>query len=255
MDYDFSGRVALITGGGSGLGRAIAYAYARCGATVAVSDVNDARVQETAQTIIENGGVAAAERVDVTDKAAVSAWINGVYQVYGRIDFAVNNAGIEGELGAHRLAEASYENYLRVMDVNVNGVWHCLMAQLPLMAAQGHGVVINMASIAGLIGVPRGAAYGASKHAVIGITKSAALEYVRKGVRVNAICPGFTDTPMVTRTMDADPVLAERLLQGIPARRLGTPEGVASAAMFMSSDQASFMVGEYMVLDGGINAA
>ena len=254
MDYDFSGRVALITGAASGLGRAIAYAYAQCGAIVALSDVNEAGLQETAQMILEKGGQADVAQVDVTDRAAVAGWVQGVHKTHGRIDFAVNNAGIEGDLGTHRLADYDYETYRRVMDINVNGVWHCLMAQLPIMAAQGHGVVINMASVAGLLGTPRGAAYGASKHAVLGITKSAALEYVRKGVRINAICPGFTNTPMVRRATDSDPVFAERLLRTIPARRLGTPEGVAGAAMFMSSEHASYMIGEHMVLDGGLSA-
>jgi len=130
-----------------------------------------------------------------------------------------------------------------------------MTAQIPLMVEQGHGVIINMASIAGLMAVPRNAAYAASKHAVVGITKSASLEYIRKGVRINAICPGYTDTPMVRRGMDSDPAFAERLLRGIPARRLGTPEGVAGAALFMSSEDAAFMVGECLTLDGGIHAS
>ncbi len=255
MTYDYTGRVALITGGGSGLGRAIAYAYAACGAAVAVSDINQEGAAETAQTIIDKGGQASAAQVDVVDRAAVAAWVNDVHQTFGRIDFAINNAGIEGDMMSHRLADASYDMYRRVMDINVNGVWHSLEAELPIMEAQGEGVIINVASIAGLVAVPRNAAYAASKHAVIGITKTVALEYVRKGIRINAICPGFTDTPMVRRGIDHDEVFAKRLLAGIPARRLGRPEDVAETVMYMSSKGASFMVGECLVLDGGIHAA
>lgn len=254
MTYNFNGRVALVTGGGSGLGRAISYAYARCGAFVALSDINEVGAQETADAIHENGGSASVTQLDVTDRDAVAKWVNEIHKTHGQIDFAVNNAGIDGDLGQYRLADAPYDDFRRVMDVNVNGVWHCLMAQLPLMAAQKHGVIINMASIAGLDGVARGAAYAASKHAVVGITKSVALEYVRKGIRVNAICPGIIDTPMSGRGKENLPHFNELVARSIPARRIGTPEEIASAAMFLSSDGASFMVGECMVVDGGSHA-
>lgn len=254
MKQDFSGKVAIITGGGSGLGRQSALAFAERGAAVALSDVNETGGTETVQKIEERGGTAVFTAVDVTDQAAVQAWVDGIVNQFGRLDFALNNAGIGGSTG-YRTAEIPAELWHRVLDININGVWYCMKAELPHMVKQGHGVIVNLASIAGLVAVPRNASYAASKHAVVGLTRAAALEYVRQGVRINAICPGYTDTPMVQEGMAADPVFAARLLQWIPARRLGRPEEIAGAVMYLCSDEAAFMIGQTMVLDGGIVAA
>lgn len=253
MTQDFSEKIALITGGGSGLGRQSALDFAKRGATVALSDVNVAGGEETVAMIEEKGGTAVFTEMNVTDQAAVTAWVDGVVGQFGRLDFALNNAGVGGSTG-YRTAEISEDLWHHVIDVNLNGVWYCMKAQLPHMVKQGHGCIVNLASIAGLVAVPRNAAYAASKHAVVGLTRSAALEYVRKGIRINAVCPGFTDTPMVQGGMEADPVFAQRLLQGVPARRLGLPEEISAAVMYLCSDEADFMIGQTMILDGGITA-
>lgn len=253
MVQDFTGRIALLTGGASGLGRAMALAFAERGAAVALSDVDEAGGRETAEAIEQKGGTARFTRVDVTDAEAVKRWVDEVVGEYGRLDFAINNAGVGGEMGP-ATAEIPFEQWQQVLDINLNGVWYGMKAQLPHMVKQGHGVIVNTASVAGLVAVPSNTAYAVSKHAVVGLTRSAALEYVRKGIRINALCPGFTDTPMVQDGLIANPAYGERLVQRIPARRLGRPEEIAGAAMYLCSDEAAFMVGQTMVLDGGIEA-
>ncbi len=252
MTQSFINRVALVTGGASGIGRASALAFARRGAKVVVSDFNEDGGQETVQMIHDEAGEACFVRADVTHQAEVSALINAVVSAYGRLDFALNNAGI----GGPRTNTADYPDDLwhRVIDVNLNGVWYCMKHEIPLMLSQGYGVIVNLASIAGLVGSPRLSAYAASKHAVVGLTKTAALEYVRKGIRINAVCPGYTDTPMASSMFEENPKFAERLLAASPSRRLGTPEEIASAVMYLCSDEADFITGHTLVLDGGITA-
>lgn len=253
-EQQFAGRVALVTGGGSGIGQAIALAFAARGTAVALCDIDPDGGAETVRLIEQAGSVGFFQEVDVTDSTAVEGFVTAVYQQFGRLDFAVNNAGIEGSNG-RKITQYDHEMFARIMDINVNGVWHSLRAEIPLMAQQGHGVIVNIASIAGLLAMPRNAAYAASKHAVIGLTRSAALEYIRQGIRINAVCPGYTDTPMVARGFTQNPVMAEQLVNMIPARRLGKPEEIAGAVMYLCSDEAAFMVGQTMVLDGGIEAA
>ncbi len=254
MSTQFANKVALITGGGSGIGRAIALAFAARGTAVAIGDIDPEGGAETVRLIEKKGSVGFFRVVDVTDSTAVEAFVTAVYQQFGRLDFAVNNAGIEGSNG-RKITQYDQEMFEQVMDINVNGVWHSLRAELPIMEQQGHGVIVNIASIAGLLAMPRNAAYAASKHAVIGLTRSAALEYIRKGIRINAVCPGYTNTPMVARGFAQNPVMGEQLVNMIPARRLGKPEEIAGAVMYLCSDEAAFMVGQTMVLDGGIEAA
>jgi NAD(P)-dependent dehydrogenase (short-subunit alcohol dehydrogenase family) len=170
----------------------------------------------------------------------------------GRIDFAANSAGVSGVRS--RTADYPQGEWHQVIDVNLHGVWYCMRSEIDQMLKQGQGVIVNLASVAGLVGFPSHAAYAASKHAVVGLTKTAALEYVRKGIRINAVCPGFIDTPMIEKERQRDPEYAQRLVRGVPARRLGTPQEVAAAVIYLCSDRAGFVAGHTLVLDGGIVA-
>lgn len=245
-------RVALVTGGSGGIGRATALALARTGAKIVVVDVSEAGGAETAQMIGEAGGTAQFMHADVTDAQAVEQLISATVATYGRLDYAVNNAGIEG-LRA-RTADYPEDEWQRVMSINVTGVWLCMKYELRQMQAQGSGVIVNTASVAGLIGFPGHSAYSASKHAVIGLTKTAALEYARRGIRVNAVCPGYTHTPMVERVFDEQPEMQAKITQAMPIGRIGTPEEIADAIVYMCSDSAAFMTGHALVLDGGLVA-
>jgi NAD(P)-dependent dehydrogenase (short-subunit alcohol dehydrogenase family) len=252
MAQSFTDRVALVTGGASGIGRAAALAFAQSGAKVVVSDINEAGADETVQMIDQASGEAKFIPADVTHQDEVATLIKAIVESYGQLDFALNNAGIAGV----RTNTADYPDDLwhRLIDVNLNGVWYCMKHEIRQMLIQGHGVIVNLASIAGLIGSPRLSAYAASKHAVVGLTKTAALEYIRKGIRINAICPAYTDTPMAQSMFEENPEFGRRLLAAIPAQRLGTPEEIAAAVLYMCSDEAAFMTGHTLVLDGGIVA-
>ena len=252
MDFDYTNRAALVTGAASGIGRETALALARSGARVAVADIDQAGAAATAAAIVAAGGHALPLQADVSVAAAAAQLVVDTVAAFGRLDFAVNGAGIEGEMAA--AAELDPLLWQRIFDVNVHGVFYCMRAQLPQMVAQGGGVIVNIASIAGLNGFAYHAAYAASKHAVVGLTRSAALEYVRHGVRINAICPGFTDTPMVQHAAAADPERTARLFAAIPIRRLGTVAEIAAGILYLCSDSAAFMIGQTLVLDGGISA-
>ena len=247
------GKAALVTGAASGIGRASALALAREGAAVCVSDINAAGAEETAQLINANGGQAIARPCDVTDKDAVQAMVAATVAAFGRLDAAVNNAGISGHF-FQRLHEADDETFERVIDVNLRGVWHCMKAELPQMLAQDSGAIVNIASVAGLIGAPKAADYTASKHAVVGITKSAALDYAKSGIRVNAVCPAYTDTSMVQGAIAGNPVMASIMARAIPMGRLGRAEEIAEAVVWLCSDASSFVTGHALVLDGGLVA-
>jgi len=248
----FSNKVVLITGGGSGLGRASAVAFAQEGVRVAVADVNEAGGRESVDLVQKAGGEAFFISCDVTDQAQVGAMVQATVDAYGQLDFALNSAGISGPMSL--TAEYDDELWHRVLDINLNGLWYCMKDEINYMLTQGHGSIVNIASVAGLIGAPRLSAYVASKHAVVGLTKTAALEYVRQGIRINAVCPGFTDTPMVQEGIVTDPIFGQQLINGIPARRLGRPEEVAAAVVYLCSEQAGFIVGHSLTLDGGISA-
>jgi len=257
MKFEYVGKVALITGGASGLGRASAVAFAQAQADIVISDRNADGGAETVEMVRKFGGTATYIEADVTDEKAVADLVAQTVSLHGRVDFAVNSAGISGDMTP--MADYSVDTFKRVMDINVAGVWYCMQHQIKQMLMQneqdsGRGVIVNLASVAGVIGAPRLSAYSASKHAVVGLSKSAALEYVRSGIRINAVCPGFTDTPMVNQDLEADPVFAERMIAGIPARRLGKPEEIAVAILYLCSPSAAFTVGHAMVLDGGISA-
>ena len=247
------GKVALVTGAAAGIGRASAIAMAREGAAICVSDINEDGAAETAQLIADAGGDASSIRCDVTDAAQVKAMVEATIAAYGRLDAAVNNAGVSGYF-FQRLHEADDAMFEHVLNVNLRGVWHCLKAELNHMLPQGSGAIVNIASVAGLIGAPKAADYTASKHAVIGLTKSAAMDYAKSGIRVNAICPAYTDTAMVQGAIQGNPAMASIMARAIPMGRLGKPEEVAEAVVWLCSDAASFVTGHALVLDGGLVA-
>lgn len=251
-EKEFLGKVALITGGASGIGRAAAVAFAEKGAAVYLGDVNKAGLSETLALVEASGSQGGYAVTDVADEEAVATMVDGCVSQFGRLDFALNNAGIGGAQAF--TSDYPTETFKQVMAINVTGVYYCLKHELRIMEAQGSGSIVNLASVAGLVGFPRHSAYAASKHAVIGLTRTAALEYVRRGIRVNAVCPGFTDTPMVQQLTAQGPEYAQRLLQGIPIRRLGQPAEIASAIVYLCSAGAAFMTGQAMALDGGITA-
>ncbi|KXK21854.1 MAG: short-chain dehydrogenase/reductase SDR [Chloroflexi bacterium OLB15] len=247
----FHAKVALVTGAASGIGRAAALAFSREGAAVVVSDLHLTGAEATAAMIVESGGEALAAACDVARRADVENLVAQTVHTFGRLDFAFNNAGIGGALGMlHQKTEAEWDD---VLAVNLKGVWLCLRSEVQAMQASGGGAIVNMASAAGLVGFRGASAYSASKHGVIGLTKTAALEYARSKIRVNAVCPGFTDTPMVASMLEAAPELADSV-RGNPLRRLGTPEETAEAVIWLCSDKASFITGQALAIDGGLTA-
>ena len=246
------GKVALITGAGSGIGRASALAFAREGAKVAVADIVVEGGEETVRLVKEAGGEAFFIKVDVANAADVEAMVNTVVGTYGRIDCAYNNAGVEGRLAS--TDEYPEDVFDKVIGINLTGVWLCMKYELPHMLKQGSGAIVNTASGAGLIGVAGMSAYVASKHGVVGLTKTAALEYAKSGIRVNAVCPGLIQTPMVERITADQPQLGEALVAAEPVGRTGRPEEIAESVVWMCSDAASFVTGHAMAVDGGFVA-
>jgi NAD(P)-dependent dehydrogenase (short-subunit alcohol dehydrogenase family) len=244
-----AGRTALVTGAASGIGRATARALAREGAAVLVADRDGEGAERVAAEIAGNGGTARAARCDVTRAGEVDAMVRAACGAFGgRLDCAVNNAGITAPGGlVHELALEAWEHQLAV---NLTGVFLCLRAELPVMRAQRAGAIVNVSSGAGVIGAPGLGHYCAAKHAVLGLTKTAALENAALGVRVNALCPGSTDTPMLRGFMDTSEAARRRILGSIPAGRLGTPEEVAEAAVWLCSDRASYVSGHALLVDG-----
>ena len=249
MSMKFSGQVAVVTGGGAGIGRATALAFAAEGLNVVVADVDVAGGEGTVEQIKACGGNAVFVRCNVTLEAEVKQLMAQAISHYGRLDYAFNNAGIEIEHG--RLADGTQDEFDAIMGVNVKGVWLCMKYQLPLMLAQGGGAIVNTASVAGLGAAPKMSIYSASKHAVIGLTKSAAIEYAKKGVRVNAVCPAVIDTGMFRRAYEADPRKAEYAAAVHPVGRIGTVEEVASAVLYLCSQGAAFTTGHALAVDGG----
>jgi NAD(P)-dependent dehydrogenase (short-subunit alcohol dehydrogenase family) len=247
-----AGKVTLVTGGGSGIGRAAALALARAGSAVVVADINGDSATETATLIRVTGGQADVVQADVTLAEQVEAMVAATVERFGQLDCAVNNAGISG--GLTSLLDCDEATFDRVMAVNVKGVWLCMQAQLRVMLQQGGGAIVNMASVAGLIGTPTLPAYGASKHAVVGLTRTAALSYATQGIRVNAVCPAFIDTPMVDAFIEQEPGMADAVQQSAPIGRIGRPEEVAAAVVWLCSDAASFVTGAAMPIDGGLTA-
>lgn len=244
-----NGKVALVTGAASGLGRATSLAFADVGASVVVSDLEDDGGRETVQQIEAAGGTATYVPCDVTDESAVSALIATAVDTYGGLDYAYNNAGVEG----HRspTADTTAEEFRRVMNVNLFGVFHCMKYEIPAMLQSGGGVIVNASSTAGLRGYRGIGPYAASKHAVAGLTKTAALEYAANGIRVLSIHPASIETPMVARSMAESPDRGAAMRNMHPVGRIGQPREVADVVVFLCSDGASFMTGSQIVVDGG----
>jgi NAD(P)-dependent dehydrogenase (short-subunit alcohol dehydrogenase family) len=251
MGRSFEGKVGLITGGGSGIGRGTALAFARAGAKVAVADIDEAGGAETLESVRKQDGEAIFIKADVTRDEEVAAMVAKTVEKWGRIDLAFNNAGIEEE--HMRLADCPEETFDRILSVNTKGVWLCLKHEIGQMLKQGGGVIVNAASVAGLTAAPKMAAYSASKHAVVGLTKSAAVEYARKNIRINAVCPAVIRTLMFERAIVADPKVAD-VAKKYPLGRLGEIEEVAAAVLWLCSDGASFVTGHALPVDGGYGA-
>ncbi len=249
----FEGKVALVTGGAGGIGKTTAMAFAQAGASVVVADRDAQAGRQVAEEIVAAGGRAAFVQVDVTRSEEVKHMVAFAVERFGRLDVAFNNAGIEIE--AKPTHECEEDTFDLVMDVNVKGVWLCMKHEITQMLAQGGGgAIVNTASVAGLIGAPMMPAYSASKHAVVGITKTAAAEYGRQKIRVNAVCPGVINTPMMERAFAADPRRQERMERVHLLKRIGQPQEIASAVLFLCSDAASFVTGHPMAVDGGLVA-
>jgi NAD(P)-dependent dehydrogenase (short-subunit alcohol dehydrogenase family) len=252
-DHGLAGRVALVTGGGSGIGRATALRFARAGASVVVSDVSSEGGEETVRLIADSGGEATFIPADVSDGEQVAALVSATIEHYGRLDCAHNNGGIEGPLSTVvDLGEADWD---RVIDVNLKGVWWCLKYEIPAMLDQGGGAIVNTASVSGLKGFPPLLpAYVASKFGVVGLTAVAARHFAGQGIRINAICPGAIDTPMLDRIGAGAERLGVSLVAENPAGRLGSPAEVAEAVVWLCSDAASFITGQTLTIDGGFLA-
>jgi NAD(P)-dependent dehydrogenase (short-subunit alcohol dehydrogenase family) len=249
---EFDGKVALVTGGGSGIGRATALAFAREGAKVVVADRNVERGEEAVSIIRGAGGTASFCRTDVAVAAEVEALVDYAIKTYGRVDLAFNNAGIEGSVKP--LADQTEANFDAVIDTNVKGVWLSMKYEIPRMLEQGIGAIVNSSSVAGVTGFPGIGIYAASKHAVIGLTKTAALEYSPQGIRINAVNPAAIDTEMIDRLADGMNVKKDDLTTLHPIGRLGRVEEVAEAVLWLCSDKASFVTGHSLIVDGGFTA-
>ena len=249
----FVGKVAFVTGAGNGIGRATALAFAREGADVVVADIAEQHAQETARLIEEQGGRALAVTCDVTRDEEVGAALDKTTETFGRLDAAFNNAGIEQKGAA--TADIPLEDWDRIIAVNLRGIFLCLKYEIPLLLEQGGGTIVNTSSGAGIKGFAGGAAYNASKHAIIGLSKTAALDYAAQNIRINAVCPGIIDTPMMDRFGGNTPEGKARELAGAaaaqPIGRAGRAEEIAAAVLWLCSDAASFVTGSAMVVDGG----
>jgi len=249
VKFDFKGQVALVTGAASGMGLATARAFAEAGAAIALADLNEQAASSATDELVSAGHKAIAIGCDVSDEVQVAAMVEKVTATFGRLDAAFNNAGVQSPVA--EMADAGSDEYERVMGINLRGVWNCMKYELRQMRGQGSGSVVNNSSIGGIIGIAGRGTYHASKHGVIGLTKSAALEYATRGIRVNAICPGTIETPMVTEMLAKEPDAMKEIMRDVPIERLGRAEEIASAVLWLCSPGASLVVGHALVVDGG----
>jgi NAD(P)-dependent dehydrogenase (short-subunit alcohol dehydrogenase family) len=249
---EFEGKVSLVTGAASGIGCATAIAFARKGAKVVVSDVDRSGGEATAREIEKRGGEAIFVAADVSDAADVEAMVARTVKRFGRLDYAFNNAGIEGEMAS--TVDCSEENWDRVLGVNLKGVWLCMRQEIPVMLDDGGGVIVNCASVAGLVGFRNLPAYCASKGGIVELTRATALEYANAGIRVNAVCPGVIRTPMVERVVAGSTEIEEQYTALQPIGRMGEPDEIAESVLWLCSGGASFVIGHPLVADGGLVA-
>jgi len=251
MNISFEGKVALVTGAASGLGLATAKAFAESGASIALADWNEKAARAAADELTAEGHQAIAIRCDVADDAQVKAMVEQTVATFGRLDAAYNNAGVQNVLA--ETANTTSEDYDRVMGINLRGEWSCMKFELQQMRKQGSGAIVNCSSLGGLVGGAERGIYHAAKHGVIGFTKSAALEYAARGIRVNAVCPGLIWTPMADQMVAAGQGEAlETMKEGIPMGRHGRAEEVADVVLWLSSDAASYVTGQSISVDGGL---
>ncbi len=247
--YNFEGQVALVTGAASGMGLAAARLFGEAGAAVVLADINHDAVEKAAQTLVDAGYQALGIGCDVADEEQAAAMVDRTVKTFGRLDMAFNNAGIQ--VPPSDAADETAENFDRVNAVNLRGIWAAQKHELRQMRTQGSGAIVNCSSLGGLVGLPERAAYHASKHGVIGLTKSAAVEYAPKGIRINAICPGVINTPMVSGMLETQADAMAAILRDQPIRRLGEADEVAAAVLWLCSPGASFIVGVALPVDGG----
>ena len=250
--YDFTGQVALVTGASSGMGLATAQAFAEAGAAVVLADINDQTLAGASDELTASGYRALAVSCDVANEDQAAAMVERAVATFGRLDMAFNNAGIQ--VPPTDAADEPAEHFDRVNAINLRGVWTCRKHELHQMRTQGSGAIVNCSSLGGLVGLPGRAAYHASKHGVVGLTKSAALEYAPRGVRINAICPGTIETPMVTDMLATGELDLDQALANQPINRLGEPEEIAAAVLWLCSPGASFIIGVALPVDGGYTA-
>jgi NAD(P)-dependent dehydrogenase (short-subunit alcohol dehydrogenase family) len=250
--YDFAGQVALVTGAGSGMGLSTARAFADAGAAVVLAEVNASTLGATTDTLVRGGRKALAVTCDVSDEGQVAAMVERTVATFGRLDMAFNNAGIQ--VPPSDAADEPAEAFDRVNAVNLRGVWACMKHELKQIREQGSGAIVNCSSLGGLVGLPGRAAYHASKHGVIGLTRSAALEYAPRGIRINAICPGTIDTPMVADMLENQKDAMAEIMKQQPIGRLGRADEIAAAVLWLCSPSASFVIGVALPVDGGFTA-
>ncbi|EMC2290405.1 SDR family oxidoreductase [Salmonella enterica] len=250
--YDFRGQVALVTGAASGMGLATARAFAQAGASVALADVRADALDAAVHELTSAGHRVIGVPGDIADEDYVKSLVEQTVATFGRLDAAFNNAGIQSP--AVETADVSSDIFDRINAINLRGVWLCMKYQLAHMRTQGSGSIVNNSSLGGLVGVPGRAAYHAAKHGLLGLTKSAALEYAAQGIRINAICPGIVETPMVADMLKGETAVMQEMLKDVPIRRLGTAQEIADPVLWLCSPGASFVVGVALPVDGGYTA-
>lgn len=250
MAFDFKGKTAIVTGGGSGIGAAVARQLAAAGASVVVADLDGKGAEEEAERIRDMKGKASSYEIDVADAMQVEAMVDFAVRTYGGLHLAVNNAGIGGP--SAMTADYPLDGWQHVINVNLSSAFYCMKYEIPAMQKSGGGAIVNMASILGSVAFANSPAYVAAKHGMVGLTKTTAIEYARHGIRVNAVGPGFIDTPLLSRNLN--PAVLDHIAGLHPVGRLGTSDEVAALTLFLLSDEASFITGSYHLVDGGYTA-